>query len=209
MSKKTKILLAEDDPNLGLLLKEYLFIKGYEVNLCEDGEVAWEFFNKGEYDFCILDVMMPNLDGFSLAKTMINKGVSYPFMFLTAKSLKADILQGYNIGAEDYILKPFDEEELLCKIKVILRRNESNSLASAPKKFKIGNFTFNADRQELSNKEGVHRLTEKESEVLQLLCINKNEILRREDAVLKIYGKKDYFLGRSFDVYIFLDSVNF
>lgn len=202
MIEQPRILLVEDDLNLGFLLMDFLESENYNVKLCRDGLSGLSTVEKSCFDLCILDVMMPNLDGFSLAKTMLDKGVSYPFMFLTAKALKTDILQGYKIGAEDYILKPFDEDELLCKIKVILRRNEQNTLAKGPKKFSIGSFIFDVNRQELSNSEKVHTLTEKESEVLSLLCMRKNEVLRREDAVMSIYGKKDYFLGRSFDVYI-------
>jgi len=202
MMDQIKILVVEDDLNLGFLLMDYLESEDFKVKLCKDGKAGLLAVEKSCYDLCILDVMMPNLDGFSLAKTMRNKGVTVPFIFITAKSMKEDILKGYEIGAEDYILKPFDEEQLLCKIKVVLRRNEKDSLAHAPTKFEIGQFTFDAQRQELCDKKKVHRLTEKESEVLRLLCINKNEVLRRDDAVLKIYGKQDYFLGRSFDVYI-------
>ncbi len=202
MIEKARILIVEDDLNLGFLLMDFLEKENYKVKWCKDGQSGLNTICKNCFDLCILDVMMPNIDGFSLAKRMKHEGVTAPFIFLTAKSMKEDKLNGYNIGAEDYITKPFDEEELLCKINVILRRNESDAFENAPSQFKIGGFVFDANRLELKYKTKVHRLTEKESEVLRLLCIHKNEVLRREDAVFKIYGKKDYFLGRSFDVYI-------
>jgi len=146
--------------------------------------------------------MMPKLDGFSLAKTIRKKGNETPFMFLTAKSMKEDKIKGYSMGAEDYITKPFDEDELLCKINVVLRRNEKDPFVNAPTVFTLGMFSFDYNRQELSHKTQIQRLTQKENEVLRLLCLHKNKVLKREEAVEHIYGKKDYFLGRSFDVYI-------
>ncbi|MCL4135835.1 UNVERIFIED_CONTAM: hypothetical protein GTU68_017230 [Idotea baltica] len=201
MSQK-KILVVEDDLNLGFLLFDYLESANFKVKLCKDGLSGLAVLEKQRFDLCLLDVMMPNLDGFSVAKTIKQKGIEVPFIFLTAKSMKEDKLEGYDLGAEDYVTKPFDEEELLCKINVILRRNESDPFATAPSEFQIGNFHFNFKRQELKDYNIAHRLTEKESEVLRLLCLNQNKVLRRKDAVQKIYGKSDYFLGRSFDVYI-------
>ena len=145
---------------------------------------------------------MPKMDGFFVAKTFKNKGIEIPIIFLTAKSLKEDILNGYALGAEDYVTKPFDEEELLCKIKVILRRYKQDPFANAQPCHKIGRYSYNYDRQELTFDNNIHRLTEKENEVLRLLCHHKNRILKREDAIKHIYGRADYFLGRSFDVYI-------
>ena len=200
--KEKKILLVEDDLNLGFLLMDYLVSADYKVRLARDGRGALDALEKGTFDLCILDVMMPKLDGFSLAKTILNKGDKTPFMFLTAKSLKEDKIKGYSIGAEDYITKPFDEDELLCKINVILRRNEKDPFSSGSTLFQLGIFTFDYNRQELSDKKNIHRLTQKENEVLRLLCLYKNRVLKREEAVEHIYGKKDYFLGRSFDVYI-------
>jgi len=202
MSMTDHILLVEDDLNLGFLLMDFLEDQGFQVKLCRDGLAGLEAIEKSHYQLAIFDVMMPKMDGFSLAKQIRKKGIKMPFIFLTAKSVKEDRLNGYAIGAEDYITKPFEEEELLCKINVILRRNENDKFAKAPTLFNIGNFQFNYDRLELSSPEGVKRLTEKENEVLRLLCINKNIVLKRDDAVEHIYGKRDYFLGRSFDVYI-------
>lgn len=196
------ILLVEDDLNLGFLLMEVLEDAGFQVKLCRDGQAGLCALGKQRFDLCLLDVMMPKIDGFSLAKSMRMKGMEVPFIFITAKSLMEDKLHGYDIGAEDYITKPFEEEELLCKIHVVLRRHAPKEQANTPAQFQLGGFFFDYDRQELQWEDQVHRLTEKENEVLRLLCLNKNKILRREEAVAQIYGKSDYFLGRSFDVYI-------
>jgi len=197
-----KILVVEDDLNLGFLLLDYLQSEDYKVKLCKDGLSALQLLKKECFDLCLLDVMMPKMDGFALAKNMRNKGVETPFIFLTAKSLKEDKLTGYSCGAEDYITKPFDEEELHCKIQVILRRHKKDPYEDAPQLFQIGQFSFDYARQELTCREQITRLTEKENNVLRLLALNKNSILRRDEAVASIYGRADYFLGRSFDVYI-------
>lgn len=200
--KEKSILLVEDDLNLGFLLLDFLQDEGFKVKLCRDGLTAVAAAEKQHFDICLLDIMMPKMDGFFVAKTFKKKGISFPYIFLTAKSLKEDILNGYALGAEDYITKPFDEEELLCKIKVVLRRFKKDPFENAASCHQIGNFEFNYDRQELVDGDTIHRLTEKENEVLRLLCHNKNRILRREEAITYIYGRADYFLGRSFDVYI-------
>ncbi len=202
MKLEKKILLVEDDLNLGFLLVDFLQSENYYVKLCRDGISGLNAALDQKYDLCIFDVMMPKLDGFSLAKTLRKKGDETPFIFLTAKSMKEDRLKGYSVGCENYVAKPFDEEELLCMIKVILRRQHQDPLAEAPTQFQIGSFNFNYDRQELTRCDQVYRMTEKENEVLRLLCIHQNKILKREDAVSHIYGRNDYFLGRSFDVYI-------
>lgn len=198
-----KILIVEDDISLGFLLMEFLEAEGYLVKLCRDGETGWQSFKKNQYDLCILDVMMPKLDGFNLARRLRQADPNIPFIFLTARSLKGDKLEGFSIGAEDYITKPFDEEELLCRIQVILRRNNSKAIETpTPYHFELGEYQFDTRLQELCYKGKKIRITEKENEVLHLLCLNQNQILKREDAVKKIYGKYDYFLGRSFDVFI-------
>lgn len=197
-----KILLVEDDLNLGFLLLDYLEAANMKVKLCKDGLSGLEILEKQHFDLCLLDVMMPKIDGFNLAKAMRNKGLEVPFIFLTAKSMKEDKLLGYELGAEDYITKPFDEDELLCKIHVVLRKNAQDPYEHAPTLFRIGKFTFNYKRQELCFEGQPNTLTQKENEVLRLLCVHQNEVLSREYAVEQIYGKKDYFLGRSFDVYI-------
>lgn len=202
MKGNKNILLVEDDLSLGFLLMEYLESEGFQIKWCRDGATGLKQFKQDQYNLCILDVMMPQMDGFCLARHLRQECESVPFLFLTARLLKDDKLKGYALGAEDYITKPFDEEELLCKIKVILRRSQPAKLAPSPTQFTIGDYYFDYKRQELTYKGEAQRITEKENEVLRLLCLHKNQILRREDAVEKIYGKKDYFLGRSFDVFI-------
>ena len=198
-----RIMIVEDDLNLGFLLMDHLESYGFQVRLCRDGESGLRHFRKTKFDLCILDVMMPKMDGFQLAYELkiIEKDVN--FLFLTARSLKNDKLKGYHLGADDYITKPFDEEELICKIYAILRRSDKKIAGEKlPARFTFGHFNFDFDRQELSFKGKTIRLTEKENEILRLLCLNKNRVLRRDEAVEIIYGKKDYFLGRSFDVFI-------
>ncbi|MBL7826915.1 MAG: response regulator transcription factor [Saprospiraceae bacterium] len=203
MKEKAKILLVEDDLNLGFLLSEFLENEGYEVKLCRDGESGLVAFKRQSFDLCLIDVMMPNMDGFTFAERMKNLGNKAPFLFLTARSLKEDKLRGFELGADDYVTKPFDEDELLCRIKVLIKRKDALSpSAENHPAFSIGSYEFDYSRQELRRKDAVWRLTETESEVLKLLCQHQNQILRRDDAVEKIYGKRDYFLGRSFDVFI-------
>lgn len=197
-----KILLIEDDLSMGFLLTEFLEDQGFEVKLCRDGESGYNALKRQQYDVCLLDVMMPKMDGFTLASHCKELNPNMPFLFITARSLKEDKLKGFELGAEDYITKPFDEDELLCRIKVLLRRQPSQVQPSQVQKFSIGTYVFDYSRQELCYQDETWRLTETESEVLKLLCQNQNQILKREDAVEKIYGKKDYFLGRSFDVFI-------
>ena len=200
---KKRILIVEDDLHLGFLLMEFLESEGFEVKLCRDGESGLSSFKKELFQLCLLDVMLPEMDGFQLAKQLRLESKDIPFLFLTARSMKEDKLRGFTLGAEDFITKPFDEEVLLCRIKVILRRLENESPAEClPTHFSIGDYTFDYTRQELCYKGQLRRITEKENEVLRLLCLNQNQILKREEAVEKIYGKRDYFLGRSFDVFI-------
>ncbi|NRB49088.1 MAG: response regulator transcription factor [Saprospiraceae bacterium] len=202
MPSGSKILVVEDDLNLGFLLMEFLEGAGYQVKWCRDALAGLAQFKKQRVDLCILDVMMPGMDGFSLAKHIFESDHRTPFLFLTARLLKEDRLKGYQLGAEDYITKPFDEDELLCKIKVILRRQKHALKKQLPAQFQLGEFLFDAQRQELIRNGELQRITEKETAVLQLLCQHKNQILRRDEAVEQIYGKNDYFLGRSFDVFI-------
>ncbi len=202
MYSKEKILIVEDDLDLGYLLMEFLESEGYQIKLCRDGATGWNYFKKEKYDLCILDIMMPKLDGFNFAKRIQACSNTIPYLFLTARTLKEDRLRGYAFGAEDYLVKPFDEEELLCKIKVILRRQVKLKSKQLPEQFRIGKFYFDYTRQEISIDGRVKRITEKETEILRLLCIHKNRILKRDEAVERIYGKRDYFLGRSFDVFI-------
>ncbi len=202
MHNEKHILLVEDDLNLGLLLMDYLESEGLHVSWRRDALSGLQQAQRQRFDLCILDVMMPGMDGFSLAKNLRSQFPNLPFLFLTARLLKEDKLKGYALGAEDYITKPFDEAELLCKIQVILRRNGQSEPEAGPEVVQIGRYQFDAGRQELRLDEQAVRLTEKESEILQLLCEHQNRILRREEAVERIYGKYDYFLGRSFDVFI-------
>ncbi|MEM9824260.1 MAG: response regulator transcription factor [Bacteroidota bacterium] len=198
-----KILIVEDDLHLGFLLMELLESEGFSVKLCRDGETGLQSFKKEQYDCCLLDVMLPETDGFQLAYRIRQENAAIPFLFLTAITLKEDKLRGFTLGAEDYITKPFDEDELLCRIRVILRRYASEDQEKVlPTHFHLGHYVFDYCRQELSYQGVPRRITEKENEVLRLLCLHQNQILKREEAVEKIYGKKDYFLGRSFDVFI-------
>lgn len=202
-TSKGNILVVEDDLNLGYLLMELLQNEHYNVRLARDGQAGLQLLKKQNFELCIFDIMMPKMDGFNLAQRLKELHPNTPFLFLTARVLKEDRIKGYAIGAEDYINKPFDEEELLCKIKVIMRRNEAQkSKVEEPTLFQIGDYVFNFQRMELKYFDEIIRMTEKESKVLKQLCLHKNRILRRDEAVERIYGKKDYFLGRSFDVFI-------
>ncbi|HEX2934717.1 MAG TPA: response regulator transcription factor [Bacteroidales bacterium] len=202
MNNKIRILLAEDDENLGVLLKEYLQAKNYETDLLPDGDKAFKSFQKNFYDICVLDVMMPIKDGFTLAKEIraINKEI--PIIFLTAKSIKDDILQGFRLGADDYITKPFSMEELLFRLEAILRRTKADSKLSAQNVYTLGKYIFDFQKQTLTSTDDTHKLTTKESELLKLLCDNMNEILDRNYALKAIWSDDSYFNARSMDVYI-------
>jgi DNA-binding response OmpR family regulator len=202
MNTKIRILLAEDDENLGLLLKEYLHAKNYETDLLPDGEKAFKSFQRNFYDLCILDVMMPLKDGFSLAKDIRSINKDIPIIFLTAKSMKDDILQGFKLGGDDYITKPFSMEELLFRIEAILRRTKADSKLSPQNMYTLGKYTFDFQKQTLASPDDTHKLTTKESELLKMLCDNKNEILERNYALKSIWTDDSYFNARSMDVYI-------
>ncbi len=201
MDEKLRILLCEDDENLGMLLREYLQAKGYSAELFPDGEAGFKAFLKNKYDLCVLDVMMPKKDGFTLAQEIRQANAEIPIIFLTAKTLKEDILEGFKIGADDYITKPFSMEELTFRIEAILRRvrgkrnKESNM-------YKIGRFTFDTQKQILSIGDKQTKLTTKESELLGLLCAHANEILQRDFALKTIWIDDNYFNARSMDVYM-------
>jgi len=201
--KNVRIFMCEDDENLGMLLREYLQAKGYEVDLFPDGEAGWNAFEKNEadYDICILDVMMPKKDGFTLAQEIRNADSEIPILFLTAKGMKEDILEGFKIGADDYLTKPFSMEELLMRIEAILRRVKGKK-TSKTIVYQIGQYTFDTQKQTLSINGEQTKLTTKENDLLQLLCTNLNEVLERNYALKKIWGKVDYFNARSMDVYI-------
>lgn len=201
--EKVRVLLTEDDPNLGLLLQEYLLSEGFEVTLCNDGNKGLKAFQTKSFDICILDVMMPKKDGFTLATQIRGQNKNVPIVFLTAKSLKEDKISGFEIGADDYITKPFDEEELVMRINAILKRAGSIDTDEQKTVFTIGKYSFDYPNQQLYFEEKEERrMTTKESEVLRLLCMHKNQVLRRDNALIAIYGESDYFYGRSFDVFI-------
>lgn len=200
--EKLTILLAEDDLNLGLLLVDYLETEGFMVKLCKDGEMALKAYQNNQFDLCLFDVMLPRMDGFSLAKEIRIKDKKIPIIFITAKSLKDDKLRGYDIGADDYITKPFDEEELLWKIKAITRRSPPDHKTSQSEIISIGKYYFDFDNQSLTIANKTRRITEKESEILKFLSANKNKVVKREDLLKNIWGENDYFLGRSLDVFI-------
>ena len=201
MSRIVNILLVEDDLNLGFLLVEFLELKGFSVKLYRDGLTAFAGFQSGHFDFCILDVMLPKMDGFTLAKKIKIINAQIPVIFLTARSLKEDKMKGYEIGVDDYITKPFDEDELLYKINAILNRSNLSKI-SGDSIFQIGRFRFDFQNQLLEIDDQKRRLTERESSILKFLCLNKNNVIRREQILTAIWGENDYFAGRSLDVFI-------
>jgi DNA-binding response OmpR family regulator len=200
--ERLNILLAEDDLNLGILLVDYLETEGFDVKLCKDGELALKAFHSKSYDLCLLDVMMPKLDGFSLAKEIRLKNKNIPILFVTAKSLKEDKLKGYGLGADDYITKPFDEEELLWKIKAIIRRMQEKQPEDKPSLVLIGKYVFDYNNQSLTISGKAKRITEKESDILRYLSMHRNHVIKREEMLKELWGENDYFLGRSLDVFI-------
>jgi DNA-binding response OmpR family regulator len=198
---KNRILLAEDDENLGSLLQEYLQAKNYEADWVTNGEKAFRHFEQFHYDLCLLDVMMPVKDGFTLASEIRILNREIPIIFLTAKSMKEDVLEGFSLGADDYLTKPFSMEELLFRIEAILRRTKGTR-SSESNVWKIGSFTFDANKQKLSGTGTEQKLTTKESELLILLCNNINQVLDRNFTLKAIWIDDNYFNARSMDVYI-------
>ena len=201
MEEKQRILLCEDDENLGMLLREYLQSKVFYAELCPDGDAGYKAFVIGKFDICVLDVMMPIKDGFTLAQEIRAVDPEIPIIFLTAKDLNEDILEGFKIGADDYITKSFSMEVLVMRIKTILRhvngkKIKENSL------YKIGRFQFNAQKQLLTIDDKQQKLTTKESELLNLLCAHRNEVLLRDYALKTVWTEDTYFNARSMDVYI-------
>ena len=202
-SEKTKILLAEDDPNLGLLLEEYLQAKGFAVTLAVNGKEGFDLFCKHSFDLCLLDVMMPLKDGLTLAKEIRVSNKQVPIIFLTAKSMKEDTIEGFQAGGDDYITKPFSTEELLARIQAVLRRSmKSIALENTQTEFEIGKYKFNTETQLLKGGTEDIKLTTKEGQLLRLLAINKNDILDRSFALKTIWHDDNYFNSRSMDVYI-------
>lgn len=197
---KINILLAEDDKNLGMILKAYLDAKGYPATLCTNGEMAFDAFKIGQYDFCIFDVMMPIMDGFTLARKVKDINPRIPIIFLTAKTMQEDVLEGFEIGADDYITKPFSMDELLMRIRAVYKR--TRTIAGSPSTFALGSFTFDAARHLLSNSQESIKLTSKESDLLLLLCENMGKTLERPVALSKIWNEVSQENARSMDVYI-------
>lgn len=198
---KKKILLVEDDSNLGTILNEYLSVKGFDVTHCVNGEEGLQAFYGEQFDICIVDVMMPKMDGFTLAKKIRAAGL-VPIIFLTAKSMTNDKIEGFQIGADDYVTKPFSMEELVLRINAILKRTSKHSEEINKNGYSIGSYIFNYEKRVLSFKEKVQKLTTREAELLKLLCENKNNLLERSTALVKIWKNESYFTSRSMDVYI-------
>lgn len=196
-----KILLVEDDPSLGFVVKDNLNHKGYELTLCANGEEGQAAFDAGNFDLCILDVMMPKKDGFSLAKAIREKNTQIPILFITAKSMLEDKISGFNAGGDDYIVKPFSIEELCLRIEVFLRRSKTQE-TKIESIFPLGNFQFDCANLVLQHATGSKTLTQKEADVLKLLCENKDRVLKREEILKAVWGDDDYFMGRSLDVFI-------
>lgn len=203
MKKAIKVLLCEDDPNLGSLLREYLNAKNFETDLAVDGLEGSKMYKRGSYDFLILDVMMPQKDGFTLAQEIRVEDKHTPILFLTAKSMKEDTLEGFKVGGDDYLTKPFTMEELVARMNAILRR--TSALPEGGEEvmnFSIGRYEFDYNKQKLSFGNNETKLTTKENELLYLLCKNKNGVMERSYALKAIWGDDNYFNGRSMDVYI-------
>lgn len=201
MQSKAKVLLAEDDSSLAFVIKDNLEEEGYNVTWCADGEAAWQQFQKAEFDLCLLDVMMPIKDGFTVAKKIRQKSDIVPILFLTAKSMEQDKLEGFKSGADDYITKPFSIKELLMRMEVFLRRTKklhSEQLQEYP----IGKLLFSFTDLKLYNGKEIIALTQREADLLHFLCEHPNKVLKREEVLLSVWGKDDYFLGRSMDVFI-------
>ncbi len=199
---KPQILLCEDDTNLGMVLKNYLELNDYSVTLERDGKLGLAAFQREKFDLCLLDVMMPNMDGFTLAEEIRDVNPDVPLFFLSAKTMKDDIIQGYKLGADDYITKPFDSEVLLHKIKAILKRNEELHREEVNAEYDLGKYHFNPRLRELTIEGKTQTLSPKENELLKMLSEYKNDLLSREIALKKIWGSDTYFNGRSMDVYI-------
>ena len=196
--EKTKVLLAEDDPDLGNILAQYLEFQEFDVTLARDGAEAWDCFQKQQYAICILDVMMPKMDGFELAEKIAHRAPDTPFLFLTAKSLKEDRVRGLRIGADDYITKPFEVDEFVLRIKNILKR----SGVQERDEYQIGQFHFNYQDLILSGPDESHKLTMKEGMLLRFFLRHENKLVKREDILVELWGENDYFLGRSMDVFV-------
>ncbi|QIA09828.1 response regulator transcription factor [Draconibacterium halophilum] len=201
MTVKQHIFLVEDDLSFGAVLKSYLELNDFEVTWVDDGKYAVDKFKTGSFQICILDVMLPNVDGFTIGTGIRELDATIPMVFLTAKTLKEDILKGYNVGADDYITKPFDTEVLLCKIQAIIKRQSVQPISDAFL-FTLGSYEFDSKLRVIVRDGEKQKLSPKEADLLKLLCQNKNELLSRETALRKIWGEDGYFTARSMDVFI-------
>lgn len=201
MDEKKKILLCEDDENLGMLLREYLNAKGFDTTLCADGEAGYQAFIDNKFDLCVFDVMMPRKDGFTLAKEVKQVNKDIPVIFLTARNMKEDVYLGFELGADDYLTKPFNMEELTYRIEAVMRRSMKLK-NKARTTYALGSFIFDTQKQTLTREDNVIKLTTKECELLSLLCVNIGEILQRDYALKTIWEDDNYFNARSMDVYI-------
>lgn len=204
MENKKIVLVVEDDSSMGFLLKEHLTENGFEVLLCLDGDSGLETFQNNEVDLCLIDVMLPGMDGYTLAEQIRIENSSVPFIFLTARSMKEDKIKGFNLGCDDYVTKPFDEEELLCRIHAVLNRYhpQAGNLSVPKPTYNLAGYRFDAQNYALIYDENIHRLTHRESDVLEMLCANKESLVRRSDLLTTFWGRDDYFNGRSLDVFI-------
>ncbi len=194
-----RVLLVEDDPGLGFVVKDNLSARGYLVTLCRDGEEGIKTFHQNNFDLCILDVMMPRQDGFSVARNIREKNTDVPILFLTAKSMVADKVEGFRAGGDDYIVKPFSMEELCLRMEVFLRRSAGSGESAS---FVLGQCTFDYNNLTLRHPDHTKTLTQKEADVLRLLCVHQDRVLKREEILKAVWGDDDYFMGRSLDVFL-------
>jgi two-component system response regulator VicR len=205
MAARHRILLLEDDPNLGQIVQEHLQMNGYDVRLCANGEDGADAFRHEEYDLCLVDIMMPRKDGFTFAREVRARDQETPIIFLTAKSLKEDRIEGFKIGGDDYITKPFSVEELLLRIQAVLKRTKGATPVSAenlPTDFALGSYKFDFNRRILRKGKTEQKLTPKEADLLRLLCLKMNDTLTRDEALREVWGDDSYFSGRSMDVFV-------
>lgn len=196
------ILLAEDDVDFGNILQQYLTLHNFDVVWAKDGKEALEIFKNNNFDICVFDVMMPKLDGFSLAEKVIEQNPEMPFVFLTARNQKEDKLKGLKLGADDYIVKPFEADELILRLQNIIKRTQKSVVSTTSDIVKIGNYTFNPKQLQLEHKTKTQRLTEKEVQLIQFLYEHKNQLLKREEILSEVWQNDDFFSGRSMDVFI-------
>ena len=201
MLRKTKVLLAEDDLQLAFIIKDNLEDAGYEVFSCPDGDTAWDYFQRTDPDICLLDVNMPEKDGFTLARRIRQKSDVVPLLFITAKSMQEDRIKGFQAGGDDYITKPFSIKELMLRMQVFERRNKM-LLKDTPTEFQLGQLRFVPSELKILNGDLKTVLTQRESDLLQFFCQHPNKVLKREDVLTHVWGKSDFFLGRSMDVFV-------